>query len=281
MALTRRQALQWAAGRLEGSARRIEAEQLLGSVLQCSRANLYLDLSAALTSEQETSLRRMVAARGQGEPLQYVTGVQSFGPLDLVVGPGVLVPRPETELVAQRCVQLLEGIEAPVVVDIGTGTGAIALFIAAQRPDAELWAIDVSSAALAWARRNLAALGLAGVRLLQSDLFEALPGRLHRACDLVVSNPPYLSQKEFEAAPVEVREHEPESALMGGRSGAELSEELISQAPTWLRSGGKLVIETGPGQAKRVQRAMEQHFQGVTISSDLSGRPRIAEGSKP
>lgn len=259
---------------------RAEAELLLRHVLDCTRAQLYADLQAELTDQQEATLARMVAARRAGSPLQYLTGTQAFGDLELLVGPGVLVPRPETELVAQRCLLWLSDVETPVVADVGTGSGAIALYLAFHRPDARVWATDVSTQALEWARRNAAGLRVENVRFLECDLLEGLPGELRGGCDLVVSNPPYLSRSEYAQVPPDVRQ-EPAEALVCDRGGLEVSIRLAAQAPQWLRPGGMLVVETGPAQAERLKHAMERRFQGVTITLDLAGRARIVEGSKP
>lgn len=260
---------------------RAEAELLLRHVLDCTRAELYCGPERTLSAAQQAELDALAARRRAGEPLQYLTGIQAFGPLELSVGPGVLVPRPETELVAQRAVELLAGRADPRVVDVGTGSGAIALFVAAARPDARVWATERSPAALRWARSNLHSCKLPNVRMLQADLFEGLPDDLRGACDLVVSNPPYLSGAQYAAAPVDVREHEPAEALVCGQDGLEVSRRLVDEAPEWLGPDGTLLLETGPGQAERLRDAMELRLRRVTISADLTGRPRIAEGSKP
>lgn len=259
---------------------RAEAELLLRHVLACTRAQLYAAPNAELTDEQETMLARMVAERRAGAPLQYLTGTQAFGELELLVGPGVLVPRPETELVAARCLRWLSNIAAPVVADVGTGSGAIALYLASHRPDARIWATDVSTQALEWARRNAAGLRVENVRLLQCNLLDGLPRDLRGGCDLVVSNPPYLSRSEYAQVPADVRQ-EPAEALVCDKGGLEVSSRLAAEAPQWLRPGGMLVVETGPAQAERLKHAMERGFQDVTITLDLAGRPRIVEGSKP
>lgn len=250
-------------------------------MLGCSRTDLYRDQGAELTGDQREALDRLVAARQRGEPLQYLTGVQAFGSIELSVGPGVLVPRPETELLAERAVAVLREVPDPVVVDVGTGSGAIAFYVATKRPDARIWATDNSADALGWARRNRKKLGVKNVRIMECNLFSGVPPELQEACDLVVSNPPYLSEAEHAAAAPDVREHEPAAALVSGDEGLELSLRLVEEAARWLRHGGRLLLETGPEQAQRLQLAMEEHFQGVTITNDLTGRPRLAEGSKP
>lgn len=266
--------------KLQTPSARVEAELMLRHLLDCTRAELYTNPDVGLSNEQAERLEGMVLARRAGEPLQYLIGSQAFGHLELSVGPGVLVPRPETELVAERCLERLRSVTEPVVVDVGTGSGAIALYLASNRTDARIWATDVSGEALEWAGRNVADLHMSNVNLVECDLLQGLPPDLHGSCHLVVSNPPYLSKAEHAQAPPDVRVHEPERALVCGDDGLEVSARLVAQAWKWLRPGGALVIETGPGQAERLRVAMEQRFQGVTITKDLTGHPRIVEGSK-
>lgn len=280
MPLTRGLALEQVAQDLNTPSARFEAELLLRHVLGCTRAELYADLGAELSGEQAAALLRMASSRRAGAPLQYLTGTQAFCELELLVGPGVMVPRPETELLAQRCLQWLEGVVDPVVVDVGTGSGAIALYLGSHRHDARIWGTDVSADALAWARRNAAALRVRNVQLVQCDLLQGLPPALRGRCDLVVSNPPYLSRAEYSQTAPDVREHEPAVALVCGEDGLEISARLVAQSCEWLRPGGALIVETGPAQAERLKVAMEERFQGVTITKDLAGRTRIVEGSR-
>ncbi|MEX2588332.1 MAG: peptide chain release factor N(5)-glutamine methyltransferase [Actinomycetota bacterium] len=280
MSYTRGRALERLAQNLGTPSARVEAELLLRHVLGCSRVELYADLSAELSYGQASALQRAASSRRAGAPLQYVTGTQAFCDLELVVGPGVLVPRPETELVAQRCLRRLDGVSDPVVVDVGTGSGAIALYLASHRSDGRIWATDVSAEALEWARRNVDGLKAANVNLVECDLLAGLPDELRGRCDLVVSNPPYLSEAEYAQAPADVRDHEPADALVCGNDGLEVSIRLIAEALDWLRPNGALVVESGPAQAERLKLAVEQCFQGVTITKDLAGRARIIEGSK-
>lgn len=280
MSLTRGRALEQMAQNLNTPSARSEAELLLRHVLGCTRAELYADLGAELTGEQARELQRMASSRRAGAPLQYLTGTQAFCDLELLVGPGVMVPRPETELVAERSLQWLSDVVDPVVVDVGTGSGAIALYLGSRRRDARIWATDVSADAVEWARRNAAALGIHNVQVLQCDLLQGLPRALRGRCDLVVSNPPYLSRAEYSRTAPDVREHEPAVALMCGEGGLEVSVRLVAQSFEWLRPGGALIVETGPAQAERLKVAMEERFQGVTITKDLVGRTRIVEGSR-
>jgi release factor glutamine methyltransferase len=210
------------------------------------------------------SLDSLVARRAAGEPLAYIEGVRGFYGLDLACGPGVLVPRPETETVVDVALELIDGVRAPVVVDIGTGTGAIALAVATQRPDADVVATDVSEEALIYAHRNAKTLGL-DVWLACGDLFGAVPAELMGRVDLVVSNPPYV--RDGADLPADVRA-EPGIALFGGPDGTDVLVRLAREAPRWLRPGGALVMEIGDADQASVLP------QG-RVRSDLTGRPRV------
>jgi len=279
---TIREALAWARARLDGSvaAAAVDAELLLRHVLGCPRALLFSEPRRRLAGGEVERFVALVERRAAGEPLQYLTAVQAFRRLELVVGPGVLVPRPETEMVVERALVHLEGVKAPVAVDVGTGSGAIALSIATERPGATVWATEVSEQAAAWARRNVEAAGAVNVTVVEGDLFAPLPEDLREAVDLVVANPPYLSEAELADAPVDVRDHEPVLATTAGPTGLEVAGRVVADAPLWLRPGGWLVLETHPGQAERLRALMLPCFRHVAILPDLAGHPRIAEGRR-
>ena len=226
-----------------------------------------------IEGERALALARRRAA---GEPLQYVTRVAGFRHLELEAGPGVFVPRPETELVAERA---LDGLPpGGVAVDVGTGSGAIALALALERPDATVYATEVSPAALAYARHNRAATG-ARVELVACDLLDGLPTALRGRVDVCVSTPPYVPGTEAAALPRDVAEHEPHVALFGGDDGLEVVRRLADAARGWLRPRGRLVLEIGAGQgapARALLRGLG--YQDVVVDRDLGGRERIAEG---
>lgn len=223
----------------------------------------------------------MLARRLGGEPLQYVVGRWGFRTLDLFVDRRVLIPRPETEQVVEVALRELdiEPRERLVVVDLGTGSGAIALSMAAERGGAQVWATDASGEALAVAGANLAGLGgraATRVRLAEGSWWSALPGELRGCVDLAVSNPPYISSGEMQTLDAEVAGWEPRTALEAGPSGLEAIEVIIGGAPDWLREGGALVVEIAPHQAGPAARlASAAGFGHVRVEKDLSGRDRI------
>ena len=228
-------------------------------------------------------VRRMVERRRDGEPLQYAVGRWGFRRLDLLVDRRVLIPRPETETVVDVALeQLITLGREPVVVDLGTGSGAIALAIADEVPDARVWATDASADALAVARANLAGLGgmaAPRVRLVEGSWFDALPADVRGTVQLVVSNPPYVSTAEIDDLPPEVAHWEPMAALVAGPSGLEHIEHVVSGAPAWLARPGALVVEIAPHQAEAVQAlARDAGFTQVEVRPDLVGRARALVG---
>jgi len=241
-------------------------------------------LDQPVTAHHGRHVDRMVSRRAAGEPLQYVLGHWGFRTLDLLVDRRVLIPRPETEVVAGLAVDALTALGRPgVAVDLGTGSGAIALSLAAERwPDVEVWATDSSADALAVARANLAGLGrrAAVVRLCEGDWFAALPDDLRGRVDVLVTNPPYVAAAD--PLPVEVAAWEPRDALVPGPTGLEAIEHIIGQAPAWLSDHGVLVVEIGETQGPDAQRlACAAGFASATIHRDLAGRPRALVARRP
>jgi release factor glutamine methyltransferase len=246
----------------------------------------------AATGPAIAQLDAMLERRTGGEPLQYVLGRWQFLELDLLVDRRVLVPRPETEVVAQVAVDeavqlgLRRGRGDPWVThteypaaDLGTGSGALALWLARELPDAEVWATDVSSDALAVARANLAGIGVAAtrVRLAECSWFAALPVELRGRLRLVVSNPPYVAEHEFAELPPVVADWEPQGALVSGPRGLEDIERIVDDAFDWLDpAGSALVVELAPHQAETASaRAAERGFSAVRVVDDLAGRARV------
>ena len=219
----------------------------------------------------------LVERRVAGEPLQYVIGRWGFRRLDLAVDPRVLIPRPETEVLAELALAACDRLEARVVVDLGTGSGALALVLATERDGMQVWATDVSGDALEVAEANRAALG-AGVNLVEGSWYEALPADVRGSVDVIVSNPPYVSEAELRELGPEVRDWEPAGALCAGPDGLEDVAAIIRGAPEWLASPGALLVEMGPHQIGRAaQLAHDAGFGHVDVRTDLAGRERVLE----
>jgi release factor glutamine methyltransferase len=253
---------------------RLEAELLLAHACgECPRAFLYAELGRELAAEEEAGFEVTVARREKREPLAYVLGKWGFRRLTLKTDRRALIPRPETEIVVERALEHIRGVDEPMVLDVGTGTGAIALAIADEAPGARVTAVDVSVEALALARENLDLTGVNGrVRLVEHDLTSGL-GRAD--FHLVVSNPPYVEPEELPTLQPEVRDWEPRIALVA--SGA--TERLAQAATEALRPGGWLVLETAAGAGGRIEQLLsELGFDEVTITPDLAGRDRVVEG---
>ena len=249
---------------------RITAELLLAGVLEVDRSTLATRTEGP-TPQQARAFGRALCLRCAGTPTQHLTGVEGFRRVMLTVLPGVFIPRPETELLVELVLDQIRDLPAPVVVDVGTGTGAIALALADERPDARVFAVDSSSAAVALARENAAALGLS-VEVLLGDLLAPLPASLRGVVDVVVSNPPYVRPDEVASLPAEVLA-DPETALVGG---IELVERLSEEAMTWLRPGGTLAIEIGETQGDEVSRAVSAAgAMDARVVADLTGRDRF------
>jgi release factor glutamine methyltransferase len=231
-------------------------------------------LDAVPDERHAAAFAAMVDRRDAGEPLQYVLGEWGFRTLDLLVDPRVLIPRPETEVVAGYAIDAVP--PGGRVADLGTGSGAIALSIAAERwPDVEVWATDASADAVAVARANTAALGRRGavVRLAQGSWFDALPQELRGTFDVVVANPPYVPDSALIAR--QVRDHEPAVALFGGDDGLDHVRTIVHGAPAWLTPNGTLVVEIGDDQGEAVAGlARAAGFSRVEVRPDLAGRDR-------
>jgi release factor glutamine methyltransferase len=217
----------------------------------------------------------LVDRRVAGEPLQYVLGQWGFRRLELAVDPRVLIPRPETEVLAELALAACDRLGARVVVDLGTGSGALALALATERDGLQVWATDVSDDALEVAEANRAALG-AGVNLVQGSWYEALPSDVRGWVDVIVSNPPYVSEAEMRELGPEVRDWEPAGALRAGPDGLEDVAAIIQGAPEWLASPGELLVEMAPHQTAQASRlARDAGFEHVEIRTDLAGRERV------
>ena len=251
-----------------------EAETLLMRILDVDRAGLFTR-ERGLGIAEAKAYGRALCRRCTGVPLQHLTGEQGFRRLVLEVRPGVFVPRPESETVVGVALDMMR--DTPVVVDLCTGSGAIALAIVDERPRATVFATDLSADAVSLANGNAARLGLE-VTVLQGDLFAPLPERLRGAIDIVVANPPYLPIEDRAALPADVRA-DPPSALFGG---VELYERLFAEAADWLRAAGAIVVEIDARQGAAIVAAAEAAgFVEVCVVRDLTGRDRVVAGRRP
>jgi release factor glutamine methyltransferase len=252
------------------------AEVLLASILGVDRTGLYLR-DEGLSAAEAKRFGRALCRRCTGTPVQHLTGEQGFRRLVLEVRPGVFIPRPETEIVVDVALEAIAGIEAPVVVDVGTGTGAIALSIAREHPGARVIATDVAPEAISLARANAERCGLE-VDLRVGDLLQPVAAEFAGAIDLVVSNPPYVEPSDVVALPRVVRA-DPPGALVGGLG---VYERLFGQALGCLRPGGAVVVEIGDDQGEAVSSAAAAAgFEDVRLRHDLTGRDRIVRGRRP
>lgn len=250
---------------------RLDAELLLAGALGRSRLELYTEHDRPLSQDELAACRALIERRGRREPVAYVLGEWGFRRLTLRTDRRALVPRPETEIVVERCLALIAGLPAPQVLDVGTGSGAIGLALLDEHPGAHVTGLDSSEEALALARENADGTGLP-LRLVAGDVREGLPGGPY---DLVVSNPPYVSPEEIESLQPEVRDWEPREALVG----AGTSEAVAEAARAVLRPGGALVLEAGEGQATGLAAVLARlGYAGVEVSPDLTGRERVVEG---
>jgi release factor glutamine methyltransferase len=278
-----KQALASAVEQLEASnvgSPRLNAETLMMFVLGVNRAYLYAHPERELTNEEEARYDEVVAQRARGVPSQYITGHQEFWGLDFVVSPAVLIPRPETEHLVETVLELAKGVESPRIVDVGTGSGCIALALAHELRTAEVYAVDLSVEALEIARANAARLQLEGrVKFLQSNVLTAVAG-VHDF-DFVVSNPPYVGLNEADKVQRSVFEHEPRMAVFAGDSGVDIIRPLIEQAHAALKSGGWLAMEIGYSMRDMVLELFAPAmWDETTVVPDLQGIPRVIAGKK-
>ena len=254
---------------------RTEARRIVEEASGYAGAELTTALDDLATTRALAHFDAMVQRRRGGEPLQYVLGGWGFRTLDVHVDRRVLIPRPETEVVVQHALDAIDVLGARTVVDLGTGSGVIALSIAVERTGVTVWATDASADALDVARANLAGVGRPGarVRIASGDWFDALPAELSGEVDVIVANPPYIAAAE--PVPPDVVDWEPRGALIAGPTGLEAIEHIVSGAPTWLRTPGALVLEIGESQAERAADLAGADFASVAVHPDLAGRPRV------
>ena len=253
---------------------RVDAEHLVSHVVGLTRSQLYAS-DGALGEGDSGRLRALVDRRRAREPLAYVLGEWGFRRLTLAVDGRALVPRPETEIVVERCLAHLAGLEAPRILDVGVGSGAIALAVADEHPGASVVAVDRSEGALALARENLERTGLEErVTLVRTHLLDEVAGPF----DLAVANPPYVPAADYDSLQPEIRLYEPREAVVGDG----VWKEIAARSRAVLRPGGPLVLECGDGQADGVAAGLrELGYDDVVATPDLAGRPRVVEGRRP
>jgi len=266
---------------------RLNAELLLARSLNLSREELYIRLNDPMTEKEEETMERLMGRRISREPLQYILGHQEFWSIDFKVDPRVLIPRPETELLVEQALLILSENslgKTPYVLELGTGSGAVAISLAREVGDLFLVATDISRDALLLAKENAKSGGvLHQVAFVKSDLFEpfALFGG-SEPFDLILSNPPYITFSQIDELPKEVKDYEPIVALNGGEDGLDFYRRIIAQTPYYLRKGGWLLLEVGQGQSRTVSERIEEgnHFLKPECIPDLSGIERVVKAQR-
>ena len=266
---------------------RLEAEVLLAHARDCQRIELYTAFNEEPTEEQRVAFRELVRRRGEGVPVAQLVGHKEFYSLSFRVDESTLIPRPETEHLVIEAIDRLRALAPGVtdrplhVLDIGTGTGAIAISIAKTLRDVEVTAVDISEPALRIARWNADKHSVADrVTFLESDLLECIDS--DRSFDLIASNPPYVSESEFDRLDAVVREHEPKSALVAGPEGTEIIERLLRECQAHLRPGGSLLIELSPMIGKACVDLAKRHgYTQIELLKDLAGLNRVLAVQKP
>ncbi len=266
---------------------RLDAELLLSNVLGIDRIGLYTGFERVLTGRELDHYRELVRQRAAGRPCKYITGRTEFYSIELAVDERSLIPRPESEHVVERALDVLGGRreeDFALVVELGTGSGAIIIAVAANAADAGFVATDVSADALELARSNAAAAGVAGkIEFVRGDLFDPLVVMgLECRVDMLVSNPPYLSEKQWECLPRSITGYEPREALVAGPNGTEVEERILEGARLFLRPGGVIIMEIDPSQRDYLMTAASSfcEYGQVRFFADYARRPRVMEVEK-
>jgi len=257
---------------------RLDAEVLLANALKTDRLRLYLDQERPLTPKERSVYRDFIRRRASREPVALIVGVKEFWSLPFKVSRGVLIPRPDTERLVEVVLDEIRGNSTPFVLEIGTGSGAVAVAVVKECPTARVMATDISPVAIAFAAANAESAGVAGsLDLVVSDLLE--PFRKAAKFDVICSNPPYIPSGIIPTLAPEITRFEPLTALDGGPDGLEVIRKLVDQTPHHLRTGGALIIEVGEHQAEEVREIMSStgHFTEIQFFSDLAGKSRVVK----
>jgi len=260
---------------------RLDAEVLLSFCLGCDRLEFYKNPDMKISEKQLAEFRKLIARRLQWEPVAYITGRKEFWSFTLEVNSSVLIPRPDTEVIVEEALTICRKIDSSEIkiLDIGTGSGAIALALASEITSAKVVATDISEASLNLAQKNVAALGFKErIDFRQGDLFELVDGFF----DIIVCNPPYISAQEYEKLPTGVKDYEPRDALWAGKSGLEFYEKLIYQAADFLQKNGWLLLEIGAKQEAGVRGIMEASgcYDSIEMRRDYAGLPRVIKARR-
>ena len=273
-----RQLLEQAAGLLPADTARLDAEVLLAHALGKTRSHLHAWPEKLLSAEQQSQFQQLLQARTRGEPVAYLTGQREFWSLPLSLTPATLIPRPETETLVTLALEIIPADSTAVIADLGTGSGAIALAIAHERPRCRLLATDISPAAIATAAANARQLGINNIEFYTGNWCEPLAGR---QCDVIVSNPPYIRNTDPHLQSGDVR-FEPRSALAAGPEGMDDLKKITRCACHFLKTGGWLLMEHGYDQGKQAIHLLEANgFQAVTDHADDAGLSRVIMGNTP
>lgn len=259
------------------SSSRLDAEVLLSTYLKTDRSGLYTNFERLITDEELNEFSSWVERRQKGEPVAYITGRKEFWSLTFEVNPKVLVPRPETELLVEEILKICSDLSGQDIniLEVGTGSGAISVAIASDFEKVHIVATDTSIEAIKVARRNAENNGVAGkISFLHGNLFEPVSGKF----DIIVSNPPYISEEEFNQLPIEVRNFEPKGALLAGIEGTEFHHDLIRKGGHYLKFGGWLLMEIGAGQKGTVEDMLRENkvYDSIGFRTDYSGIKRVA-----
>jgi len=259
---------------------RLQVELLLAHLLKLPRMKLYLNFERLLTTPEVDSFRELIKRRGRREPLQHIVGSTSFCGLELAVNRHALVPRPETEILAELGWQFLNQLPArnsqpSTALDFGTGSGCLAVALAVKCPGAQVWAMDISAEALELAKQNAERhRSISGIRFVQSDGFAALPPEIR--FDLIISNPPYVPSAEIGTLQPEVRDYDPRCALEGGPDGLDCFRRLAAEGQPFLKPGGRIMLEFGDGQIEDTREIFErQKWIVEAVKEDYSHQPRV------